>query len=113
MHQLLECLHLYVGCETNKGKFIGTRNDILIIQSGSTTEEYPINTVGKIIFLYLKQLSDLSDAQSKHLIEEGISIGRPTGYTFSNYAFLYLLSLQVDLFGLINAGFAMDIKTIK
>ena len=113
MHQLIECLHLYVGCETNKGKLIGTRNDILIIESASKTEEYNINTVGNIIFLYLKQLSDLSDGQSKQLIDEGISIGRPTGYTFSNYAFLYLLSLRVDLFGLINAGFALDIKTIK
>ena len=112
MHQLSECLHLYIGCETNKGKFIGARNEILFIQSPTAMEEYHINQVGKILFLYLRKLSDLSDAQSKQLINEGISIGRPTGYTFSNYAFLYLLSLQVDLFGLINAGLAKDIKNI-
>jgi hypothetical protein len=51
-----------------------------------------------------KQLGDLTDEQSKQLIiiKEGLAIGRPHGYTFTSYGILYLLSLSVDLFGLIN-----------
>ena len=113
MKQLGKCLHLYLGCNTNRGKFIGIKKDILLIQTkGELIEEYPIQNVGSALFLYLRQLSDLTDEQSNQLIKEGFSIGRPHGYTFSNYGFLYLLSLSVDLFGLINSGFAKDIKTL-
>ena len=31
--QLEKCLFLYLGCETNKGKFVGIRKDILLIES--------------------------------------------------------------------------------
>ena len=114
MNQLGKYLHLYIGCNTNKGIFTGIREDILFIKTdGKLTEEYDIRNVGNTLFLYLRKLSDLTDEQSKQLIKEGLSIGRPHGYTFSNYGFLYLLSLGVDLFGLINAGFAKDIKIIK
>ena len=114
MNQLGKYLHLYIGCNTNIGIFIGIREDILYIQSEEKlTEEYDIRNVGKNLFLYLRKLSDLTDEQSKQLIKEGISIGRPHGYTFSNYGFLYLLSLSVDLFGLINAGFAKDLKILN
>jgi hypothetical protein len=74
-------------------------------------QECDISTVGKTVFLYLKQLGDLDDAQSKQLVKEGLSIGRPYGYTFSNRGFLYLLLIEVDLFGLINSGLAKDKKT--
>jgi hypothetical protein len=113
MNQLSKCLHLYLGCNTNKGKFIGIKEDILLIQTKEDLiDEYTIQNVGNTLFLYLRQLSDLTDEQSNQLIKEGFSIGRPHGYTFSNYGFLYLLSLSVDLFGLINAGYAKDIKTL-
>ena len=114
MNQLGKYLHLYVGCNTNKGIFIGIKKDILFIQTEEKlADEYDIRNVGNTLFLHLRQLSDLTDEQSKQLIQEGLSIGRPHGYTFTNYAFLYLLSLSVDLFGLINAGFAKDIKTLN
>jgi len=113
MPQLLECIKLYIGCNTNKGKLIGIRNDALLIQKEEKIEEYKIQDTGESVFLYLKQLSDLTEEQSKELIKEGISIGRPYGYTFSGNGFLYLLSLQVDLFGLIKANLAKDIKTIN
>ena len=113
MNQLGNCLHLYLGCNTNKGKLIGIREDTLIIEKeGKQIEEYSTQNVGDDLFLYLRQLSDLTEEQSKQLIEEGFSIGRPHGYTFSANGFLYLLSLSVDLFGLINSGFARDIKTL-
>lgn len=114
MNQLGKCLHLYIGCNTNKGIFLGIRKDILLIQTEKKLiEEYDIQNVGNTLFLYLKQLNDLTDEQSKQLIKEGLAIGRPHGYTFTNYGFLYLLSLSVDLFGLINAGFAKDMKTLN
>ena len=113
MNQLGKCLHLYLGCNTNKGKFIGIKEDILLIQTKEDQkEEYKIENVGNTLFLYLRQLSDLTDEQSNQLIKEGFSIGRPHGYTFSNFGFLYLLSLSVDIFGLIHSGFAKDIKTL-
>ena len=114
MNQLGKYLHLYLGCSTNKGKFLGIREDILLIQTKEKLiEEYNIPNVGNTLFLYLRQLSDLTDEESKQLIKEGLSIGRPYGYTFTNYGFLYLLSLSVDLFGLINSGFAKDMKTLS
>lgn len=107
MNQLDKCIHLYIGCDTNKGKFIGIKKDTLFIQTeGQMAEEYKIESLGNSLFLYLRTLSNLTSEQSKQLIKEGFSIGRPHGYTFSNHGFLYLLSLYVDLFGLINSGFA-------
>lgn len=114
MNQLSKCLKLYIGCNTNKGKFIGLREDTLLIQNKEKqTEEYKIQNVGSDLFLYLLQLTDLTEEQSKQLIEEGFSIGRPHGYTFSANGFLYLLSLHVDLFGLIKYGFARDINQME
>lgn len=111
MTQLHRCLPLYIGCNTNKGKLIGIIGEVLIIETGkSSTEEYNIKDVGKILFLHLRQLNDLTQVQSGQLNEEGFSIGRPHGYTFSNNGFLYLLSLSVDLFGLIKSGYARDIN---
>lgn len=106
-------LPLYVGCDTNKGKFIGIINNTLLIHTKEKLfEEYDAQLLGHTIFLYLRYLSDLTDEQSKELIKKGFSIGRPNGYTFSNYGFLYLITLSIDLFGLINSGIAKDIKIL-
>lgn len=111
MNQLGKYLHLYIGCNTNKGIFIGIRKDTLFIQTEQESiEEYDIQNIGSTVFLYLKQLRDITEEQSKQLIKEGLVIGRPHGYTFTNYGFLYLLSLSVDLFGLITAGYAKDMN---
>lgn len=70
MNQLGKCLHLYIGCNTNKGIFIGIRKDILLIQTEKKLiEEYDSQNVGNTLFLYLKQLNDLTDEQSKQLIK--------------------------------------------
>jgi len=114
MDHLEKCLSLYLGCDTNRGRFMGIRKNTLFIQTGEELfEEYDTQNVGLTLFLYLRQIDDLTDEQRKQLIKEGLVIGRPYGYTFSNHGFLYLLTLSVDLFGLINAGFARDIKTIE
>jgi hypothetical protein len=110
MSPLYKCLFLYLGCETNKGKFVGIRNDILLIEAdGTVVEEYAVDNIGSTLFLFLRKISDLTGDQSKQLLKEGFSIGRPHGYTFSTHGFLYLLSLHVDLFGLIKSGHAKEI----
>jgi len=111
MSRLEKCLPLYIGCETSKGKLVGIVKDSLFIQNGDLSiTEYSKQSLGQTVFLYLKKLSDITDEQSQELNKRGFNIGRPSGYTFSNEAFLYLLSLHVDLFGLISSGVAKDIN---
>ena len=107
-------IQLYIGSETNKGVLIGVVNDILFIQLKRKQEivEYSKEELGTTIFLYLRKIGDLTQQQSDELISKGFAIGRPSGYSFSNEAFLYLLSLSVDLFGIINSGFAKDINKL-
>jgi hypothetical protein len=109
-----KCIQLYIGCETNKGQFIGMISDRLFIRESEkqSIEEYHNQVLGKSLFLYLRRIGDITAQQSEELIEKGFSIGRPSGYSFSNEAFLYLLSLYVDLFGLINSGIAKDVKKL-
>lgn len=112
MSRVDKCLPLYIGCETNKGKLVGIVKDSLFTQNGdqSITEHHK-HSIGQTVFLHLRKLSDITDEQSQELNKKGFNIGRPSGYTFSNEAFLYLLSLHVDLFGLISSGFAKEIST--
>jgi hypothetical protein len=110
MTRLQRSLQFYIGCDTNKGKLIGVNKEMLLIQADSEIIEYNIEVLGKSLFLLLQQLSDLSEDESKELIQRGIAIGRPNGYTFSSEGFLYLTSLNVDLFGLVRSGYAVPIK---
>ncbi len=104
-------LCFYIGCNTNKGILAGIKKDLLFIETGQQSiVEYDIKELGITLFLYLNQLNDLTTEHRKQLIKEGVVIGRPHGYTFTTPAFLYLLSLGIDMFGLINAGYAMDVK---
>ena len=111
MNTAFKCLSLYIGCSTNKGRFVGFKERTLLIEGeDKTIEEFDISNVGDTLFLYLMQLNDLDEVQRKQLVKEGLAIGRPYGYTFSNRGFLYLLSLGVDLFGLIQSGFAKNLN---
>ena len=114
MQRLQKCLHFYIGCQTNLGQLIGVRQNFLFTQSKieQAIAEYDLQLLGKTIFLYLQRLDDLNEEQSKELIKRGIAIGRPHGYTFSNEGFLYLLSLHVDLFGLISSGYAKNLHEL-
>jgi hypothetical protein len=113
MTRLEKFIHFYIGCNTNKGKLIGVRQKYLIVQSEESITEYEIDVLGSTLFLHLQHLNNLSDEQSKELINRGIAIGRPNGYTFSNEGFFYLISLQVDLFGLINSGYAKSFHQVS
>ena len=75
----------------------------------SNSVNYPIQAVGKSVFLYIRRLSDLTLEESNILIEKGMNIGRPQGYSYSPDAFIFLLGLHVDLFALIESGLAKDI----
>ncbi len=113
MKSYYQSLFLYVGCDTNKGKFIGIINNTLLIYTNEKqVEEHDIALLGDTIFLHLRFLADLTAEESEELNTKGFSIGRPNGYSFSNYGFLYLLTLSVDLFGLITSGIAKDIKLL-
>ena len=110
MTRLEKYIHFYIGCDTNKGKLVGVKNISLIIKGEEGIAEYNIEDLGNSLFLHLQHLNQLSEAESKELINRGIAIGRPNGYTFSNEGFYYLISLHVDLFGLINSGYARNMN---
>src|SRR5215475_4937998 len=111
----LRCIPFYIGCETNKGRLVGISNESLLIQpndSPGTIENYEMQHMGTRVILYLRKLSHLTNEESVELIKNGFNIGRPKGYSFSPEAFLFLIKLRVDLFGLIQHGFAKDLKSI-
>lgn len=91
---------------------MGIKHEYLLVQAEGEKEiaEYDTELLGNSIFLFLQRLTDLSEEQSKELIKRGIVIGRPNGYTFSNESFYYLITLNVDLFGLIDSGYAKPIN---
>ena len=115
MHERAKYLQFYLGCHTNKGQFVGFDNNALSIKSKhmSNRIQYPIQKVGEDVFLYLRRLSDLTLEESGTLIQKGMNIGRPQGYSFSPDAFIFLLDLYVDLFALIDSGLAKDIRSIS
>jgi hypothetical protein len=113
MKNTADWIQLYMGSKTNKGVLIGVVKNSLFIHNGhQEIEEYSKEELGTTVFLYLRKISDLTEQQSDELISKGFAIGRPSGYSFSNEAFLYLLSLSVDLFGIINSGLAKDINKL-
>lgn len=103
-------LPFYLGCRSNQGKILGINENWIFIQlTGGKIIESDINSADLIIKPFLKNLNSLSNDQSSELIKRGMNIGRPKGYSFSPEAFLYLLTLHVDIFGLIESGLALDI----
>jgi hypothetical protein len=108
----VDCFRFYVGCETNEGKFVGFNQNSLFVESevDKTIGIFEMSSLGISVFLYLRQLDDLTDEERNKLIEKGFNIGRPKGYSFSPEAFLYILSLHMDIFGLIRSGFAKEKK---
>lgn len=113
MRRLDKYIHFYIGCNTNKGKLVGVKYNCLLIQDEDKqdVQEFDIDELGSNLFLYLQKLDSLSEEESKELIKKGLALGRPNGYTFSNESFFYLITLHVDLFGLINNGYARSFKT--
>lgn len=108
MHVLRKYVQLYIGCQTSAGKLIGVNQELLFILSpvDDLVQTFHVNSLGTTLFLHLKQLNDLNYEQSNELIKRGFNVGRPKGYAFSPEAFIFLLTLYVDLFGLTSSGFA-------
>jgi len=111
MKTIEQFLPFYLGCRTTIGRLVGV-NDHLVFTRSAAGEVVSNDTSldGFSIKLFLKRLRDLSEDESIQLIEKGFSVGRPKGYSFSPGAFVYLLSLHVDLFNLIDSGLAIDIS---
>lgn len=112
MRRLDKYIHFYIGCHTNKGKLVGVRYNRLLIQAEDkqNLQEFDMDELGSSLFLYLQKLDELNEEESRELIKKGIALGRPNGYTFSNEGFLFLISLHVDLFGLIASGYARSLR---
>jgi hypothetical protein len=102
-------LPFYLGCSTTVGRLVGVNDHLVFIKSeDDEIVQHDINLERLTIKLFLKKLRNLSEDESMQLIEKGFSVGRPKGYSFSPDAFLYALSLHVDLFNLIDSGLAID-----
>jgi hypothetical protein len=103
-------LHLYLGCNTNLGQLVGVNEKSYFIRlENKEIIERAFNDEPQVK-LFLRKISDLNIEESTELNKKGLSIGRPKGYSFSPDAILYLLSLRIDLFNLINKGLAIDIN---
>lgn len=103
-------LNFYIGCKTDKGILTGACENLLFIKTETKDlKTFEVESVGKDLFLYLRSLNDLNAEEVKMLIEKGINIGRPKGYSFSPEAFIFLLSLHIDIFGLIKMGYAKEL----
>jgi len=107
-------LPFYFGCRTNEGELIGISMQTIFIRTvHGTIVQHDVGNPDFSVKPFLKRLNHLSADESSSLIEKGFSIGRPMGYSFSPSSFLYLLSLHVDLFGLIDSGLALDIADLR
>ena len=107
-------IHLYLGCDTNKGKLVGINGStcLMLSQSGEINP-IDLNDTNLPIKPILRKFSDLSIHESTELNKRGISIGQRKGYTFTPGAIVYLLTLRIDLFNLIAEGLAIDLTQQK
>lgn len=109
--KIAQYLPFYLGCNSNQGKIMGINQNYISVQSAENKIiEYDIDNADFIIKPFLKNWRSLSTDEISELIKNGMNIGRPKGFSFSPDAFLYLLALQVDIFGLIRSGLAVDIE---
>ncbi len=99
-------MHFYLGCNTNKGKLVGISEASYYIEN---KEGEPIAVKkSESIKPILRNFNNLNLHESEQLNMKGISIGQRKGYSFTPEAILYLLSLRIDIFNLINKGLAIE-----
>jgi len=109
--EIRQWLAFYLGCRTNLGELIGIKENLVMTKSeNGKILEFDANDADFPVKPILRKINSLSPDQSVELISKGFSIGRPTGYSFSPGAFLFLISLHVDLFALIEQGLAIDLN---
>lgn len=106
-------LHLYLGCETNYGKLIGVWGDSCMVENNNHIQR--IDT-GKIK-LHLSVLKSITNNQMTALGVFGYPFKKMLSQNrvgeWSPRQFTYLLSHHFDLFGLIDAGLAIDKTSTK
>jgi hypothetical protein len=112
--KISDYLHLYLGCDTNKGKLVGINGStcLTLSKNGEINPGDPDNK-DQSIKPFLRKFSDLGIDENTELNKRGISIGQRKGYTFTPDAIVYLLNLRIDLFNLIAAELAIDINQTK
>lgn len=97
-------LHLYKGCETTYGTFVGLwEGSYYIKRKNGSVERLIINEFKPLLY----PLSSLKRKDKKNITSV---IGQAL---YSSEQFKYLLSHHFDLFGLIDAGLAIDISKLK
>jgi hypothetical protein len=109
MKEIKDYLHLYLGCE-----IINTNEDGTIWFKGILTAD-TLNLILKgrlnMSKMLLRPLSSMTDKD-----EEATGLNAAyefAHYTFTPSEFLYFLSHGFDLFGLIEAGLAIDVTTLN
>ena len=102
--------HLYIGAQTNKGTLVAANLNSCITENSAGERLESFYTDNFPVVLYLRTLKEITEVESKELIQKGMSIGRPRGYSFSPDAFVYLLSLRIDIFGLIESRLAISVN---
>lgn len=128
MKELKDYLHLYLGCECMYGGYGSERIVRVIGVSLKDGIQFQFQDNGEVdtdaADMYFKPiLRPLSDITEKEKIEcvllfdDQFILGQDGKYawraTFFPSMFKYLLSKYFDLFGLIEAGLAIDSKTLK
>jgi hypothetical protein len=131
-------LHLYLGCDVRvkgwkyRSKFIELHQDGILVKDSFTTKIY----FGGFDVI-LRPPNDMTEEEALELgkrLYSGVIIGNPylrdglwhvpygfsldnfwtiDGKAFNQHQVIYLLSKRFDLFGLIEAGLAIDSTTIN
>ena len=107
-------LHLYLGCDTSRGKLVGINGSTCFIRSpNGEISLADLNDKSKCIKPILRKFGDMSINESTELNKRGISIGQRKGFSFTPDAVIYLLNLRIDIFNLISEGLAIDFNQAK
>jgi hypothetical protein len=98
-------LHFYLGRNTNKGLLVGiSMTSYYIDVNGETIAIDKHESIKPI----LRTMRSLTADEIEQLHLKGLSIGQRKGFSFTPEAIVYLLSLGIDIFNLINEGLAIE-----
>lgn len=127
--ELKDYLHLYLGCECildNKetGKLIGFDSRLhdsdvemvcftIWIDKENDWSVYNDDKNFERIKPILRPLSDMTEEEKQNIEGTDWSLLPDSGWEYTAETFLFLLSKGFDLFGLIEAGLAIDKITLK
>ncbi len=115
MKQLKNYLHLYLGCDTNKGKLcsVNIEGICIVMMNDGQIEAGNIEDIKPI----LRPLSDMTEEEREEfknvryghrLLDISLFIDLELSATYVKW----LLSKHFDLFGLVEAGLAINATTL-